>query len=65
MYTFDHQFIECANGASNCGVAVFAPHNQLANQVVVVLAYGVAGFVSAIETRSETVWCCQLGNRSR
>ena len=65
MYTFNNHFIERTNGASNCRWAIFAPHNEFAHEVVVVLAHGVARFVTSIEAHAETIGCNEFGNETR
>ena len=57
---FDLEFADGAQCTSNRSVAVSAPHDQLADQVVVVLADLVAGLIAGVEASSETV-----GNRQR
>ena len=56
-HTLDDQVFERADRAPDRRVAVFAPHDQLADQVVVVLADLVAGFVPGVEPHTEPVGC--------
>ena len=51
----DHHLLEGADGAGDRGRAVLAPHDQLADEVVVVLADRVAGLVAAVEAHAEAV----------
>ena len=53
--TFNNHFFECTNGAGDCGWAIFAPHDELADQVVVVLADLVATFVTRVEAHTKTI----------
>ena len=41
-HAFDNHLVESTNGARNCHVTVASPHDQLADQVVVVLADRIA-----------------------
>ena len=65
MYAFNNHFIECTNGARNCCWAIFTPHNELAHEVVVVLAHSVARLVTAVEAHTETIGCNELGDETR
>ena len=63
-HTVDDHFLQRANRASNRSRTILAPHNQLADQVVVVLADCVAALIAGVETHTETVRRDQLADRS-
>ena len=62
---FDDHLLEGPDGAGDRGRPVLAPHDQLADEVVVVLADRVAGLVAGVEAHAEPVGCDQLGDRAR
>ena len=61
---FDHHLLERTDGAGDRGRAVLAPHDQLADEVVVVLADRVAGLVAGVEADAEPVGRDELGDRA-
>ena len=60
--TFNNHLFKCTNGARDCRWAIFAPHDELANQVVVVLADLVATFVARVKAHTETIGRNKLGD---
>ena len=60
--TFDNHLFKCTNGAGNCRGAIFTPHDELADQVVVVLADLVATFVARVEAHTKTIGRNKLGD---
>ena len=62
--TLDHEFVERPDRAGDGDLAVAAPHDQLADEVVVVLADLVARLVAGVEAHAEAVGGDQLGDRA-
>ena len=60
----DHHLLERPDGAGDGGRPILAPHDELADQVVVVLADRVAGLVAGVEAQTEPVGSDQLGQRA-
>ena len=52
---FDHRLVECPERASDRRIAVVAPDDQLADQVVVELADLVTGLVAGVEADAVAV----------
>ncbi len=61
-HPFDYQLLESADGSGDRGGAVLAPHDELADEVVVVLANRVAGLIAGVEPDAEAIGCCQPGD---
>ena len=61
---FDDEFVECPDRPGDRDVTVAAPHDQLADEVVVVLADLVAGVVARVEADAESVRGEQLRDRA-
>ena len=55
VHTLHRHLFEGTSGARDRRGTVLAPHDELADEVVVELAHGVAGFVAAVEAHAETV----------
>ncbi len=63
-HTFDDEFVERPDRAGDRHVTVASPHDELADEVVVVLADLVAGVVAGVETDTEPVRREQLRDRA-
>jgi len=64
VHAFDVHLFECPNCARDRSRAVLAPDDEFADQVVVVLADGVARLVPAVESHAEAVGQLERADRA-
>ena len=62
VHAFHLHLVEGTNRAGDCSRAIFAPHDEFADEVVVVLAHGVTRFVSAVKSHTKAVGHFECGD---